>query len=68
VRLIEAAAVLNEWEDDERSRRRLEPVQRRCQDGLRKLVEVLPPHVTAQIMAASERALATMLDVETNLS
>lgn len=47
VRLIEAAAVLIEWEEDNRSRRALERMRRRCQKGLRQLVETLPSHVTA---------------------
>jgi hypothetical protein len=66
VRLIEAAAVLIEWEEGERSRRPLGMVRRRCQEGLRQLVAPLPPHVTAQIVAASEKALGTVGEVEKN--
>jgi hypothetical protein len=66
VRLIEAAAVLIEWEEDERSRRRLAMVRHRCQEALRQLVATLPTHVTAQILAASEKALGTIKDVTKN--
>jgi hypothetical protein len=59
-------AVLIEWEEDERSRRRLTLVRSRSLAALRQLIATLPPHVTAQIMAASEKALGTMQDVTKN--
>jgi len=66
VRLIEAAGVLAEWEDDDHNRRKWQRVRRSAQEGLRKLVEVLPAHVTAEIMAASEKALGPVRDLELN--
>jgi hypothetical protein len=67
VRLIEAAGVLAEWEDeDPRSRAKWQRVRRDAQERLRKLVAVLPAHVTAEIMDASEKALGTVRDVGLN--
>ena len=66
IRLIEAAGVLAEWEDDDRTRRKWQRVRRSAQERLRKLVAVLPSHVTTEIMAASEKALGTARDVGVN--
>jgi hypothetical protein len=66
VRLIEAAGVLAGWEDDDRSRRNWQRIRRSAQDSPRKLVEVLPAHVTAEILAASEKALGTVREVGLN--
>ena len=66
VRLIEAAGVLAEWDEDGRSRRKWQRLRRSAQESLRKLVEVLPPHVTAEIIAASEKALGIVGDVGLN--
>ena len=68
VRLIEAAGVLAEWwwEEDERSRRKWQRLRRSAQEHLRKLVEVLPPQITAGFMAASEKVLGTVRDVGLN--
>ena len=66
VRLIEAAGVLAEWEDDDRSRHKWQRVRRSAQAGLRKLVELLPANVTAEIMLASEKVLGTARDVGLN--
>lgn len=57
IRLIEAADVLAEWEDDDRSRRKWQRVRRTAQASLRQLVGALLAHVTAEIMVASEEVL-----------
>ncbi len=49
--------------EDERSRRKWQRLRREAQESLHKLVEVLPAHVTAEIMVASERALGMARDV-----
>lgn len=41
-------------------------LRRDAQASLRKLVEVLPAHVTAEIMVASEKVLGTARDVGLN--
>jgi hypothetical protein len=66
VRLIEATAVLIEWDEDERSQRKWLRLRREAQERLRRLVEVLPPHITAEIMVASEKMLGTVQDVSKN--
>ena len=66
VRLIKAAAVRIELEEHDESRVKLEVVRRRYQKALRQLVETLPPHVTAKIMAASEKVLGTVRNVGKN--
>jgi hypothetical protein len=66
VRLIEAAGVLAEWEEDERSRRKWQRIRRSAQQSLRKLVEELAPHVTAEIMAASEKVLGKVREIGLN--
>jgi hypothetical protein len=66
VRLIEAAGLLADWEDDDHSRRKWQRVRRSAQEGLRKLAAALPAHVTGEILAASEKALGTARDVGLN--
>ncbi len=66
VRLIEAAAVLIEWEEDEPARRSLVVMRRRSLEALRKFVALLPPHIVAEIMAASEKVHGTARNVSLN--
>jgi hypothetical protein len=66
IRVIEAATVLAEWEDDNRSRAKWRRVRREAQEYLRKLVMVLPPAVTAEIMVARQKALGTVRDFGRN--
>ena len=66
VRLIEASAVLIEWDEDDRSRRKWQRLRRETQERLRCLIEVLPPHVTAEILAASEKTWGTVQDAGLN--
>jgi hypothetical protein len=66
VRLIKAAAVLAEWGEDESSRRKWQRVHRSARESLRKHIVVLLAHVTADILAASEKTLGTVRGVGLN--
>ena len=55
VRSIDASLLLIALEEDDRARRTLEQMNLLCQAQLRQLVEPLPAHVTAQIMAVSAK-------------
>lgn len=66
VRLIEAAQLLLEHAVSAHERRRLERLLAHYQPVLRELLEELPPHVSAQILAASDKMLGTVQDVGMN--
>jgi hypothetical protein len=66
VRLIEAAQVLIEYTEMDEERERLEQLVATYQAALRELVGKVPAHVTAEIMAASEKVIGTAGDVHIN--
>jgi hypothetical protein len=57
VRLIEAAQAIMGYTEHDGERERLRQLVQEYQAGLRQLVGTVPPHVTAEIMAASETIL-----------
>ncbi len=66
VRLIEAAEALLAGEFEPESRYTLQQARQACVAQLRSLVADLPPHVTAQILVASERLIGPAGDVSKN--
>ena len=66
VRLIEAAQALIAYIEMDEERERLEQVVATYQAALRELVGKVPPHVTAEITAASEKVLGPTQDVGKN--
>ncbi len=66
VRLIEAADVLLSGELEPDSKRTLEQARQVCVVKLRSLVAALPPRVTAQILAASEKVIGLAGEISQN--
>lgn len=66
VRLIEAADVLLASGKESGDMATLRAARRVCAERLRALVATLPPEVTAQIMAASERLAGPVGDIGKN--
>lgn len=60
---MEAAAVLIQWTADDQERRSFERMRHRHHKGLRRPVETRTPHVTAPIMAGSEKLVRPVGDV-----
>ena len=66
VRLVEAAAVLIDYQDDEREHLRLVTLRLRYQRALRELLAKVPADVAAEILAASEKVHGPVKDVGQN--
>lgn len=66
VQLIEAAEVLLAGEFEPERRRTLQQARQIGVAQLRSLVGELPPHVTAQILVASEKLIGPAGDVSEN--
>jgi hypothetical protein len=66
VRLIEATAILADWEEDERGHAKWQRIRRMVQERLCKLLAVLALVVTAEIMRTSQKVLGTARDVGLN--
>jgi hypothetical protein len=66
VRLIEAAQLIHALTDEANERRRLERLIHHYQTALHELLEIVKPHVAAQILAASEQGVGTVQDVGLN--
>jgi len=66
VRLIEAAQLLIAYAEHDGEVERLRQLAKDYQAGLRELVGKVPAHVSADIMAASEKVLGTVQNVGLN--